>query len=81
MLGYPEHAVLLRAMPYAGMSVFCTASVIQYVHPDYIQGRGTDLMYPLGRVPTHPFRVLGFVARGKKRGEICIWRYQGRNSW
>ena len=22
-------------------------------------------MYPLGRVPTHPFRVLGFVERGK----------------
>ena len=25
------------------------------VHPGYIRGRGTDLMYPLGRVPTERF--------------------------
>ena len=37
----------------------------RYIHPGYIRGRGIDLMYPLGRVPTHPFRVLGFVERGK----------------
>ena len=35
------------------------------VHPGYIWERGTDLMYPLGRVTTHPIGVLGFVARGK----------------
>ena len=33
-----------------------------------ILGRGTYLIYPLVRLPTHPFRVLGFAARGKKRG-------------
>ena len=51
------------------------------VHMGYIWGRGIDLMYPLGRVPTQPFRVLGGVARGKKCGELCIWSYQGRTYW
>ena len=81
MLGCLAHAVLLSTLLYAGMSVVCTVSVIQYVHTGYVQGRGTYLMYPLGRVPTQPLRVLGFVARGKKRGELCIWRYSGRTSW
>ena len=31
-----------------------------------ILGRGTDRIYPLGRLPTHHFRVLGFSACGKK---------------
>ena len=33
-----------------------------------IRGRGTDRIYPLGRLPTHPFRLLGFAARGKNEG-------------
>ena len=81
MIGFLARAVLLSTLLYAGMSVVYTAYVIRYVHPGYIQGRGTYLMYPSGRVPTHPFRVLGFFARGKKRGELCIWRYQVRTSW
>ena len=31
-------------------------------------GKGEALTYPLGRVPTHPRRVLGVAARGKRRG-------------
>ena len=70
MLGCLAQAVLLSTLLYAGMSVVRMASVIRYIHPGYIHRRGTDLMYPLGRVPTHPFIVLGFFARGKKRGEL-----------
>ena len=29
-------------------------------------GKGLDLMYPFGRVPAHPLRVLGGAALGKK---------------
>ena len=36
-------------------------------HTGYIWGREANIMYPIGRVPTHPFGVIGFVARGKKR--------------
>ena len=75
MLVCPEHAVLLSALLYAGIFDVRMESVIRYIHPGYIWVRGTYLMYPLGRVPTHPFRVLGFVVHGKKRGELCIWRY------
>ena len=70
MLGCLTQSVLLSTLLYSVMSVVHTESVIRYVHPGYICGRGADLMYPLGRVPTHPFKVLGFVARGKKRGEL-----------
>ena len=59
-----------RTLLYAGFSSVCRPGTC-------ILGRGTDRIYPLGRLPTHPFRVLGFSARGKKRGELCIWRYQG----
>jgi len=31
-------------------------------------GKGALCMYPSFRVPTHPFRVLGFIARGSSRG-------------
>ena len=34
------------------------------------RGRGTLHMYPLGRFPTHPFRVLGLVARGNTKGDF-----------
>ena len=64
MLGCLAQAVLLSTLMYTRMPGFRKASVIRYVHPGYIWGRETDLMYPLGRVPTHPFRLLGFVARG-----------------
>ena len=58
---------------YAGfLSIRCTGICIL--------GRGADRIYPLGRLPTHPFRVFGIAARGKKRGELCMWRYQGRTS-
>ena len=40
MFGCLAHAVLLSAMPYAGMSFVRTASVIRYVHPGYIWGGG-----------------------------------------
>ena len=43
-------------------------------------GKGLDLMYPLGRVPTHPLRVLGTAALGKERGEFASCRYHGRTS-
>ena len=36
-----------------------------------ILGRGTDRIYPLGRLPTHPFRVLGFAACGKNEGSYA----------
>jgi hypothetical protein len=32
-------------------------------------GRGTLRLYPLERVSTHPFRVLGGVACGNTKGE------------
>ena len=36
-----------------------------------ILGKGTLRAYPCGRIPTHPFRVLGFSARGSILGEFC----------
>ena len=38
-------------------------------------GKGADLTYPLGRVPTHPRRVLGAAARGKQRGAPGAYKY------
>ena len=52
MLGCLAQAVLLITLLYAGMSGIRKAFVIRYVHPGYIRRRDTDLMYPLGRVPT-----------------------------
>ena len=52
MLGCLEKAVLLSNLLYAGIYGVSFASVIRYVHPGYIRGRGTDLIYPLGRVTT-----------------------------
>ena len=46
-----------------------------------ILGRGADLMYPFGRVPTHPCRVLGAAALGKDRGDDGWCKYQGRMFW
>ena len=63
-----------RTLLYTGLLSVCRPGTC-------ILGRGEDRIYPLGRLPTHPFRVLGFAARGKKRGELFMWRYQGRTSW
>ncbi len=41
-------------------------------------GRGTLRIYPLGRFPTHPFRVLGLVARGNTKGEFISCRTMGK---
>jgi hypothetical protein len=38
-------------------------------------GKGEDLTYPFGRVPTHPRRVLGAAARGKRRGASRAYKY------
>ena len=64
MLGCPAHAVLISALPYAGISVVRTASFIRYVHTGYIRGRGTYLMYPLERVPTRRVVWFGGVLYG-----------------
>ena len=40
-----------------------------------ILGKGEDLTYPFGRVPTHPRRVLGVAARGKRRGAPGACKY------
>jgi hypothetical protein len=40
-------------------------------------GSGFDCRYPSGRVPTHPFRVLGLLALGRSRTEDGLWRYHG----
>ncbi len=37
-----------------------------------ILGKGTLRTHPPSRVPTHPFRVLGLVARGKNLGEFSM---------
>jgi hypothetical protein len=37
-------------------------------------GKGTLHTYPSWRVPAHPFRMLGLVARGNTRGEFTSWR-------
>jgi hypothetical protein len=34
-------------------------------------------MYPSGRVLTHPFRVLGLLARGSLQTLVGLWRYHG----
>merc|ERR1712194_914919 len=34
-----------------------------------IRGRGTDLRYPLSRVPAHPLRALGVCALGSTLGD------------
>ncbi len=39
------------------------------------RGRGTLRMYPLGRFPTHPFRVLGLVALGNTKEEFLSCKY------
>jgi hypothetical protein len=43
-------------------------------------GKGEALTYPLGRVPTHPRRVLGVAARGKQRGVPGAYRYHCRTA-
>ena len=43
-------------------------------------GKGKALTYPLGRVPTHPRRVLGVAARGKRRGVPGAHRYHCRTA-
>ena len=43
-------------------------------------GNGTFRMYPLGRFPTHPFRVLGLAALGNTKGEFISCKYQGRTA-
>ena len=43
-------------------------------------GKGTFRMYPLGRLPTHPFRVLGLAALGNTKGEFISCKYQGRTA-
>ncbi len=37
-----------------------------------ILDKATLRIYPPSRVPTHPFRVLGLVARGKNLGEFSM---------
>ena len=39
------------------------------------RGRGTYLMQPLARVPTHPLRVLGAAALGRYLGDFFSCRY------
>jgi hypothetical protein len=43
-------------------------------------GKGEALTYPLGRVPTHPRRVLGVAACGKQRGVPGAYRYHCRTA-
>ena len=51
--------------------------------------RGTDPIYPLGRLPKHPFRVLGFATRGKNKESysfggtkvVPLGDDNGRNVW
>ena len=75
MLGCLAHAVLLSSLLYAGMSIIRTVSVIQYVPPGYIWGRGTYLMYPLVRVPTVVFVLSTASSRLLPlRGYICLDR-------
>jgi len=35
-------------------------------------------VYPSGRFPTHPFRVLGLAALGNIKGEFISCKYHGR---
>ncbi len=44
-------------------------------------GNGTLRTYPWGRVPTHPFIVLGLVARGSTKGKFFSCKYQGQTAW
>ncbi len=44
-------------------------------------GKGTLCTYPWGRVPTHPFRVLGLIAQGKMGGKFYSCKYQGQTAW
>ena len=40
-------------------------------------GKGTLRMYPSSRVPTHPFRVIGFIALGRRNlGELSMCKNQ-----
>ena len=41
-----------------------------------ICGSGFVRTYPSGRIPTHPFRVLGLLARGNSRTDVGSCRYQ-----
>jgi hypothetical protein len=51
--------VVIRYCMYLMPIVLCISGTLS---------RGTLCMYPLGRVPTHPFRVLGRVAHGNTKG-------------
>ena len=54
--------------------VLCAAPVRSW-------GNGALLVYPPGRVPTHPFSVRGSSARGNIRGELSMCKYHGRTFW
>jgi hypothetical protein len=45
-----------------------------------ICGSGFVCTYPSGRIPTHPFRVLGLLARGSSRTDVGSCKYQGRTA-
>ena len=43
-------------------------------------GNGDPLVYPLGRVSTHPLRMLGLTALGSNLGEFSVCKYHGRTA-
>jgi hypothetical protein len=45
-----------------------------------IYGSRLVRMYPSGRIPTHPFRGLGLLARGNFQTDVGLCKYQGRTA-
>ena len=76
--------VLLRSSCYVGIPYSLRSIGVRVLSlvlcPSGILGKGTLRAYPWGRIPTHPFRVLGFCARGNTKGELFSCRYQDRTA-
>ena len=75
MIGY-EHTAFLVITVWRDVAPLLVGACL--LSPIWSHGNGTDLMYPLERLPTHPLRVLGVSALGRTCGGVVAWRYHGQ---
>ena len=70
MVGYECTAILVITVWKALVTLLMWACLSS---PIWSHGYGTDLMFPLKRLPMNPLRVLGASALGRTCGEVVVW--------
>jgi hypothetical protein len=86
---YAALSTLLRGLMYVGTmyvvlwysGIVCTCTLDLTLCFLWTLVKGTLHMYPPGKVPTHPFRVLGLVALGNTEGECVVCKYHRHTAW